>query len=226
MRRLLRHHPATPFLHALCRVACAAAFVAAAVTHARAAGHDPRLRLPAGASVRPGEIVTFRWEPSDSSISELEILLSVDGGRWYTERISPRLDPRTGAYSWRVPNLGVARMRFRIRFNRGGREIEGEPSALLGVLVRPPDPVDLPAAAPGTETEATGETRESGNRDASTPGPGAPYPLGEDQNPTLRVARVFRDRPDRAPDSPSTARPSGGRSRKGDPTPQFVPPRK
>ena len=114
-----------------------------------AAAHEtePRLILPGGRLVHAGQVVDLSWSAADS-ISELEILLSVDGGRHYVECISPSLDPRRSHFVWRVPDLGNRVLRMRIRFNRGGREIEGAPTPpLLALSTRGgPEPLALPSA--------------------------------------------------------------------------------
>jgi hypothetical protein len=93
---------------------------------------EPELVMPGNRAVHAGELIELRWTAADA-VSELEILLSLDGGRHYTLCISPQLDPRRCAFLWRVPELGRGTLTMRIRFNRGGREIEGAPSAPLVV---------------------------------------------------------------------------------------------
>src|SRR5262245_28283198 len=109
---------------------------------------EPRLTLPGTRVVRPGQWIDLRWSEADS-ISELEILLSRDGGRHYVECISPQLDPRRCHYTWRVPEIGKGELRMRIRFNRRGQEIEGAPSAPLMVAggLGGPEPLGLPPLA-------------------------------------------------------------------------------
>jgi hypothetical protein len=109
---------------------------------------EPRLILPGGRLVHAGQVVDLSWSAADS-ISELEILLSVDGGKHYLDCISPRLDPRRSHFVWRVPDLGNRVLRMRIRFNRGGREIEGAPTQpLLALSTRGgPEPLALPSSA-------------------------------------------------------------------------------
>src|SRR5215813_3271044 len=68
---------------------------------------EPRLMLPGWHTVRAGQLLALRWSPADS-VSELEILLSTDGGRHYSHCISPRLDPRRCRFVWRVPDMGDA----------------------------------------------------------------------------------------------------------------------
>ena len=105
----------------------------AAPGSARAASADdgaaPRLVMPDLASVRPGETVRIQWTQAGSAVDELELQLSLDGGRHFTLRISPELDARAGEFLWRVPNLASAEARVRLRFQRDGREVEGDVSA-------------------------------------------------------------------------------------------------
>jgi len=63
---------------------------------------EPELILPGGHVVRPGQWIELRWTKADE-ISELEILLSVDGGRHYSVCISPQLDPNRCSFLWRAP---------------------------------------------------------------------------------------------------------------------------
>ncbi len=88
----------------------------------------PRILWRAGKLVRAGEMVEIHWSAPGSTVDELEIQLSLDGGRHYNLRISPELDPRVGEFVWRVPNLASGDARVRLRYSRDGREIEGEPS--------------------------------------------------------------------------------------------------
>jgi hypothetical protein len=124
--------------------------------------NEPRLSLPGGCVVRAGEVVDLQWSAADS-ISELEILLSVDGGRHYVQCISPSLDPGRSHFLWRVPELGSRVLRMRIRFNRGGREIEGAPTAPLLALSpnqSGPEPLGLPSFPAGHEPRPGGSRTE------------------------------------------------------------------
>jgi hypothetical protein len=132
----------------------------------------PRLILPGAHAVQTGQMVALRWSPADS-ISELEILLSVDGGRHYSRSISPSLDPKRCEFVWRVPDLGTAKVWLRIRFNRGGREIEGAPAAPLAVLAGDRDlhePLALPPLG-GANPGRTSSEREPAPLRGSGPGP-------------------------------------------------------
>ena len=133
-----------------------AGLLALACPAARAGGHEhererererePWLILPGDRVVRPGEWIELRWTEADE-VLELEILLSVDGGRTYTTCISPQLDPDRHGFVWQVPALEGAGLTMRIRYNIGGREIEGAPTGPLTVERgnrRHPQPLGLP----------------------------------------------------------------------------------
>jgi hypothetical protein len=133
--------PTSWFLMASLWLFCTAA-------HAEEPGREsePRLFLPGGHLVRAGQLIDLRWTAADR-IRELEILLSLDGGRTYSLCISPRLDPKRCRFVWRVPGGAGGRLRMRIRFNRDGREIEGAPMALVAVSPAEPgapEPLGLP----------------------------------------------------------------------------------
>lgn len=146
---------------------------------------EPMLILPGDHVVRPGEWIELRWTRADE-ISEMEILLSRDGGRSYAVCISPRLDPRRCGFRWRVPEA-AGDLCMRIRFNRHGREIEGAPSAPLRIAggeSGPAQPLGLPPIeraggsreprAPGDRSEApAGRATQgaTGGRAASDPAP-------------------------------------------------------
>lgn len=71
----------------------------------------PVLLVPGpGDSLRAGTEVTIRWDATlsrcaRSFLGEQEINLSVDGGRTFPYRITPRLSYGERTYTWRVPNL-------------------------------------------------------------------------------------------------------------------------
>ena len=67
-----------------------------------------------------GEAITFEWQGLSADAHEVELELSLDGGRWI--RISPGLEPRDGRFVWTVPGglSGAGRVRLRV----GGRHDE------------------------------------------------------------------------------------------------------
>jgi hypothetical protein len=68
---------------------------------------SPEPRLEVASRVHAGEVVEVRWDPRTLGGSEVELVLSLDGGRHFTIHASPELDPATDRYLWRVPNLGA-----------------------------------------------------------------------------------------------------------------------
>ena len=148
--------------------------------------HEPRLILPGDRSVAAGEWIDLRWSEADD-IRELEILLSVDGGRTYGQCITPQLDPDRHGFRWRVPDLAGGAVRLRIRFNRAGREIEGAPSEPVAVTSGTAGraPLGLPPMTPAPEDRdrersprAPDRTRGAGPaEDSDEAGPAPPAPL-------------------------------------------------
>jgi hypothetical protein len=117
---------------------------------------EPRLVLPGDRSVQAGEWIELRWSDAED-IRELEILLSVDGGRTYSRCITPQLDPDRRGFRWRVPALAGGELRLRIRYNRDGREIEGAPAEPLEVTAADPRPVPLGLPFASAEGEDRGD---------------------------------------------------------------------
>jgi hypothetical protein len=124
-----------PALHARPAAAASGPVTGAPVTNARPApitdapvmeGADdgPVLELPSDLVLHAGERFEIRWSGSGPGVDELEILLSIDGGRRFALRVSPELD------------LSSANARLRLRFHRGGREIDGAMSARFTLIAR------------------------------------------------------------------------------------------
>lgn len=157
----------------------------------------PRLLLPGDHRVRPGQVVHLAWSAADS-VSELEILLSVGGEHPFTTCVSPRLDPRRHGFDWRVPDFPGAELRLRLRYNRGGREIDGLPGGALTVRFDTGEesaPAGLPARAAAGEAEAA---RAAGRAPAGAPLHLAALNAGEDAPETrlpMPLAGAARFRP-------------------------------
>jgi hypothetical protein len=132
----------------------------------REAASAPRLVLPGSHAVHAGQWIDLRWTDADS-IAEMEVLLSEDGGRHYEECVTPQLDPHSHHFLWRVPEREGGELRLRIRFNRGGREIEAAPEAPLQVVAggaSQPEPLALPPlAAGGAAPVKPSNDREAGS---------------------------------------------------------------
>ena len=103
-----------------------------ALPGARRAAAEPAaaITLSVPASVTAGEVVELRWEGVPPEVEELELVLSLDGGRSYTVRLCPELDGRTRSFAWTVPDLPAEQARLMLRV--GGQEGER-----LGALSRP-----------------------------------------------------------------------------------------
>lgn len=78
----------------------------------------------AGDVLYPGQHVTIQWESAlpevDLTWCEVEIYLSLDGGRTNAVRLTPQLDPRIGYYDWTVPNLPTTAAVLDIHFGCEG----------------------------------------------------------------------------------------------------------
>jgi hypothetical protein len=106
------------------RCALLAALLIALATAPARAGSDgrPVLMSPgSGDALRAGTEVMIHWDadlPScvRSFLGEQEISLSVDGGRTFPYRITPRLAYGDRTYTWRVPNLPTDEAVLDLRF--------------------------------------------------------------------------------------------------------------
>lgn len=112
------------FAAVIALVAPARADAPALLAPPRADVAAPTLLDQPPAEVRAGEVIELRWHDLPAAVEELEILLSVDGGRHFALRVSPELEARERVYRWRVPNLATSDARLRIRM--GTREGERE----------------------------------------------------------------------------------------------------
>jgi hypothetical protein len=104
----------------------------------RSASRDADLPAPVveTRAMRAHEVVHVRWTPLDDA-EELELLLSLDGGRTYPVRVSPELEGDETGYHWRVPGLSAPAARIRIRARIGGREVNGPPSDAFAIVSDP-----------------------------------------------------------------------------------------
>jgi hypothetical protein len=89
-------------------------------------GYSATLISPtAGQIVYPGQRVRLRWKATLPRLRytegcEMEVFLSVDGGRTFTMCITPLLDPKTTYYDWTVPNMPTNAAVLDIRFGCEG----------------------------------------------------------------------------------------------------------
>lgn len=132
--------------------ACLAVLLACAAPAAKAeTGPSPNLfrelvsgrilRPAAGAVLVPGELAEIRWTALPVTVSECELLLSLDGGREFTVRLTPQLRGTTHELSWRVPNLPAPQARLRLRVGVAGHEIESAVSPAFSIVAAPMSPL-------------------------------------------------------------------------------------
>ena len=117
-----------------------------------------------GQVLRSGEVVEVSWTGVDRDADEVELLLSLDGGRQIALRLTEQLPSRSGSYLWRVPNLSSRQAAFVLRMGVGGREIESAPSALFQIQParsRPPEALNWRGGELwlGTEAETPKDDR-------------------------------------------------------------------
>jgi len=98
------------------------ALVLAVAAHPAAAVGAGAVSLDVPAVVTAGQSVELRWSALPADVEELEIVLSLDGGRTYPVRVSPELDARERGCRWRVPDLPTGHARLMLRM--GGEEGE------------------------------------------------------------------------------------------------------
>lgn len=102
---------------------------------------EARARLVAGTAV------DVAWMPSrvPAAAEEMELVLSIDGGRTFPVRVTRELEARSTGVAWRVPNLPSAEVRLALRADLEGHEqilflspeftILADPMARLDLLV-------------------------------------------------------------------------------------------
>jgi hypothetical protein len=81
-----------------------------------------------------GDVVELTWSAPPRDVEELEILLSVDGGRHFALRVSPELDARDGHWYWRVPDVSAENASLRVRIGDARGESLGEPTPAFRIM--------------------------------------------------------------------------------------------
>lgn len=173
-------------------------------------------RLSCPGDVRAGEIVELRWSAPSAEVEELEIMLSLDGGRTYDVRVSPELDPRANVWRWRVPNLPTSDARLRLRLGTRRGEREGVPTrafTILGASDRPIErrqvhegrwwdgPDAFERMAPLASLGASGESLQSSARERTAALPPRTPDVSEE-------CATSESAPNTAVTDPATAAPS------------------
>lgn len=90
-------------------------------TSSAASGYSAVLISPAAGQVlSPGQKIRVEWRsflpPINLGACEMEVWLSLDGGRTYTMEISPWLDPKAQYFYWTVPNTPTNQAILDVRF--------------------------------------------------------------------------------------------------------------
>ncbi|MBV8202612.1 MAG: hypothetical protein JOZ15_18510 [Acidobacteria bacterium] len=146
-----------------------------AAASAAAAGPVVFLPFAGGQPLQAGEMVEVRWTGTPWNVEEMELLLSLDGGRHFGVRLTPDLDADSRSYAWRVPPFQSGDARLAIRVNLEGREVlagVSEPFRIAGTgggaAARPL--YQWPMRAHGGDVWVTGD-------ETDTDDPEAPFEL-------------------------------------------------
>jgi hypothetical protein len=108
-----------------------------------------------------GETILFDWQGLSDDAHEVELEVSLDGGRWL--RMSPGLEPREGHFEWTVPAglVGSARVRLRVGGRHDERVVAEVPLRLVADTVTGPRSTSedwWSLEAHGASSTALGET--------------------------------------------------------------------
>jgi hypothetical protein len=114
-----------------------------------------------GQVLRGGDVVEVSWTGVPASADEVELLLSLDGGRRVAVRLTEELSSGDRSYLWRVPNLSGRQAALVLRMGIQGREIESAPSALFEIRPEPARPA-VPVKWREGEVWVSAESRARG----------------------------------------------------------------
>jgi hypothetical protein len=161
-----------------------------------------------GAPLEPGSAVLVTWPAGTvgAEADEMELVLSVDGGRTYPVRVTRRIVPTSESFSflWTVPSLPSANARLALR---AGVDEEAEAETIVGVTED-----FVIAASPGAAAEElfrVGEEERTRAALDDAPPPRLPY-TECDAVPNLSAVSDLLEPPGRglSPD-PDAARSQG-----------------
>ena len=134
--------------------------VAAAIVVVNAgAASGLELLTPRGGTVlEGGREATVVWSAASLpvDVQEWEAFLSLDGGAYYSVRITPHLDSGIRSFGWHVPNVATANARILIRVGNERDERAIEFPQTFTIVPRIPTSFDL-AALDVARTETKGE---------------------------------------------------------------------
>ncbi len=168
-------------------------------------GQSGRFLEPAsGGRLEPGSIVRVSWSPGAArEFDEMELILSLDGGRSFPLRVTGALSTATDSLLWRVPRLPTTRARLALRSGAGERK-ETETVRMVGDEFTILDGIDDP---PEELRRVRGEWR---TREAAGGASDLPQPTFSGGAEELRTA-FPSERAAEAPGSPASA-PDRGRA--------------
>ena len=143
-----------------------------------------------GQVLQGGAVVEVSWTGVPASADEVELLLSLDGGRRVAVRLTEELSSGDRSYLWRVPNLSGRQAALVLRMGIEGREIESAPGALFEIRSEPERPA-VPVAWRAGELWLSAD---AGARDADPlPAAGLDSPSGR-WTPLRERSRSLRRR--------------------------------
>jgi hypothetical protein len=98
--------------------------------------------LRPGEALRAGDTTTLRFAAGEET-EEMEILLSLDGGRTFQLRVTREMSHGTRELRWRVPNLPAARARLALRVrDRDDNEVVRAVSEEFAILPADTEPLE------------------------------------------------------------------------------------
>jgi hypothetical protein len=124
----------------------------------------------AGAGLESGETVRLAWSLPETRFrkpDEMELVLSLDGGRTFSVRVTRDLPPETRSFAWRVPALPTAHAQLALRTGEHGNEEIELVGDEFSIEIGPGDPIE-------PTTQVGGEWRTG---DALGDGSGHPLSL-------------------------------------------------
>jgi hypothetical protein len=165
------------------------------------------LEPEAGGRLEAGAMVSVSWTPGVAGrddADEMELVMSLDGGRSFPLRVTRTLSPDARSFFWRVPALPTENARLALRSGREGEKDSETIRILSGGFA-----IDADAASSLEEIfRAGGEWR---TREALESVPDRPEP-GAFRLPEEEIRTTFgSERPAEPPTSPQPARERGRR---------------
>ena len=109
---------------------CGALSASAALADPARSAPAPALSIASPSPVlEPGSTVVVTW-PVPDGFDEMELVLSVDGGRTFPLRVTRRIAPSDAGFSWTVPSLPAVHARLALR---AGVDEEEDAETIVGL---------------------------------------------------------------------------------------------